>query len=338
MNQSNNFEDEINLSRIYVKFVTYKTLILTITLFFSIAVSVFTIQIKSQYKSIALIEIGNYKTIDGVLKPIESVPALINNVNINLLYKNNFGDKNGYQITPMEGSIVQIQRKSYSINENEQSLKKIIDFIINRHKDISDAAINPEIKSIETELKKINNIIFNTFRASINKLEHELPYLENKISEIDKIIKANEKNLLALESNPELLLKQATDAPKINQVIHDYKIKKIDLEKQRQNVIFAIEKYGNTQNLPSDSSDVIAGLLENSNEASNLTFDLIQKKINLETQITHAKIQNETKIINKITSSELDNKKPLIIVAGVFIGFLISLIVSFIIDSIKKEN
>lgn len=286
MNQSNNFEDEINLNRIYEKFVTYKTLIITITLFFSIAVGVFTLQIKSQYKSVALIEIGNYETIDGVLNPIESASDLVKNININLIYKNIFGDKNGYQILPIEDSIVQIERKSYSIEENEQSLKKIIDYTINRHKSISDEAINLEIKSLEIE-----------------NLELELPYLDNKISEIKKIIKADEKNLLILESNPELLSKRATQSPTLNQVIHDYKMQLLDLEKQKETVESTLEKLRNTQY-----------------------------------RLAKNQIQNETKIINNITSSELKNQKPLIIVAGVFIGFLISLFISFIIDSFKNRE
>ena len=77
---------------------------------------------------------------------------------------------------------------------------------------------------------------------------------------------------------------------------------------------------------------------ENDNISNSSIFDLKQKKNNIESQIKFAKnqIQNETKIINKITNSKLDDKKPLIIAAGVFIGFLISLLVIFIMDSYKK--
>lgn len=339
MNQSNNFEDEINLSRILKKLITYKTLILTITLFFSIAVSVFTIQIKSQYKSVALIEIGSYKTMDGDLNPIESVPSLINNININLLYKNIFGDKNGYQIIPMEGSVVQIERKSYSIEENEKSLKKIIDFTINRHQNIADEAINLEIKSLETELENITNRIFFERINTITELEKELPYLDNKIYEIKKIINADEKNLKILESNPELLLKRATQSPTLNQVIHDYKMQLLDLEKLKESFKSKLEKLRNTQFLHSDNLNEQAELLEeNDNITSRSIFDLQQKKNNIKSQIKFAKnqIQNETKIINKITNIKLDNRKPLIIISGVFIGFLISLLISFIMDSFKK--
>lgn len=355
MNQSNNFEDEINLDRIFEKLITYKTLILTITLFFSIAVSVFTIQIQSQYKSFALIEIGNYKTIDGISTPIESSSSLINNININLLYKNIFGDKKGYQISPIDGSIVKIERKSYSIEDNEKSLKKIIDFTINRHQNISEEAINLEIKSLENELDNVNNrILFiqevliselqNEDKKRINsiiELERELPYLNNKINEVNKIIKADEKNLIILESNPELLLKRATQSPTLNQIIHDYKMQLLDFEKLKESTISKLEKLRNTQFLNSDNSEEQAAInAEKVNIASSSIFDLQQKKNNIETQIklTKNQIQNETKIINKITNTKLDNRKPLIIISGVFIGFLISLLISFIMDSFKKGN
>lgn len=324
MNQSYNFEDEINLSRIFEKFITYKKLILSITLFFSIIVSVFTFQIESQYKSVALVEIGSYKTINGLETPLESASALVNDINVNLLYKNIFGDKKGYQITPIEDSIVQIERKSYSLEESEKSLKKIIDFTISRHKDVSTEAINLEIESLETELENITNKISHTINDGITKLENELPYLDKKLSEIKKIIEADEKNLIILEKDTELLLKRASQSPTLNQVIHNYKMLQINLEYQRERVVSELEKLKNINAFQQPGS---------------LIFDLQQKKNNLETRLNLVKhqIQKETKIIDKIRSSKVDSKKPLITIVGVLIGFLISLLICSIVDLFKKR-
>jgi LPS O-antigen subunit length determinant protein (WzzB/FepE family) len=71
INQTNQYEDEINLIEIIQKLMESKIIIIVTTLIITILTYLYTLQQQPTYQSSVLIEIGHYNSNDGSIKLLE---------------------------------------------------------------------------------------------------------------------------------------------------------------------------------------------------------------------------------------------------------------------------
>jgi len=112
--------------------------------------------------------------------------------------------------------------------------------------------------------------------SEISKLENQIPNIDLKILELNSIINQDQKNLLALKSNPELFIQRAAQSPTLNQVIFTYKLQliqleaeKIDISQLKDNLEFKLQQL--------ESKDIDSGdIFKLSQAKDNLEFKLQQ--------------------------------------------------------------
>ena len=77
INQTNQYEDEINLIEIIQKLMESKIIIIVTTLIVTILTYLYTLQQQPIYQSSVLIEIGHYDLDDGSIEILEQPSSLI---------------------------------------------------------------------------------------------------------------------------------------------------------------------------------------------------------------------------------------------------------------------
>ena len=133
-NNPNDFtqENEINLKELIKLLINSKNLIITITLVITTLSVIYTFQRTPEYKSTALVEIGQYDTLDNENILIESASNLIQNLNIRFVYKSKVNN-DSLSIKAIEDKLITIQINKPSIELGEKTLYEITRYIENRH-------------------------------------------------------------------------------------------------------------------------------------------------------------------------------------------------------------
>jgi capsular polysaccharide biosynthesis protein len=228
-------EDEIDLKEIFNLLINSKKLIISITLIITILGAIYSFQKETEYKSTALIEIGNYgnavlftesrgldssvnkveynQESDGIL--IEPAITLIQELTINFIHKQG----NNLSLNSFENRLINIAHTSTSSVTSKNLLNEIIEYIENRH----------------------SLMLINRIKKTKNLLTFKIESLDNKINELKNIILEDLKNLKLLESNPDLLIQRVAQSPTLNQVIHSYNIQLLDLESEKDNLQLELE-------------------------------------------------------------------------------------------------
>lgn len=208
--------DEIELSELWNILVKKKKLIFSLTTIITIIGIVFAYAKTPIYEAKALIEIGNYKLING--DNTGSNVILTNNVDnpiklvkrLNVLYIDileNQKNRNAIidSIIIPKGSKEFIEIKSSAVSNElaKKEIYKIINFLKEKHGNILENIKNNrklEIKNVELELNNIKNKSFPLFANKIKK--EELSILNYNLD-----IKLLEKNIKKIkESNPSLTM------------------------------------------------------------------------------------------------------------------------------------
>jgi hypothetical protein len=333
LNHLDNSEDELDLKKVIMLVLKSKFLILTITSFFTLTAFIYMSQKETLYQTSAIFEIGLYGE-----ELLETPPSLIQNLNVNLIYKEGT-DK--FQLTKLEDRLLEIKYTSKSEDTNLNLISKIIEYSKNRHAKLLEKAILESSKGILSELENIEISIEyqerlfleskelkrNELLLEINKLDNEAPYLKSKIALLGEIISEEDQNLILLKSKPDLYVQRAAQSPTLNQIIFSYKDKILDYKKQ-------LSKIENDL----DTLKEYLLELESSNLGNLETFEINSRKIILESQLDKILTENynNSQLISGPKTSEISPFNLKILILGLLFGLFISFIIVFFKDYFNK--
>jgi LPS O-antigen subunit length determinant protein (WzzB/FepE family) len=355
-------EDEIDLKEIFKLLINSKKLIIVITLVITTLGAIYSFQKAPQYKSTALLEIVQYDTLEKVNILVEPASKLIQNLNIVFIHKS--FDNKTLSIKTIEDKLIEIEIHKPSIDLGKKTLDEITRYIEKRHsllltnvKNQLKYRINSLNKTIEYHLALRSNQIKNDKLRITNKIESlnsELPVLDKKIESLSEVIVADEKNLLLLESDNELFIQRASQAPTLDQVIFTYKADLIDYENQKIKVL--LQKNVLETQLKALESNVLESteILESSKQKGNFenqlkalegnnleyekVFELVQQKdrLDLELEFLLQQTPTSTQLIGEIVTNPVKSRIELIIFLSFMLGLFLSIVVVFINNSLQE--
>jgi len=310
-NQSSLFEEhenEIDFIKLFQFVLDSKKIIIPLTLIFTLIVFYLLNIQKPSYKSVALIEIGNFKE-----ELIESNHDLISHLNINYRYKNPI-DGGELKIRPKEDRIVEITFTSKSADKNSILLNQLYEFASTRH-----------LNLVENRMKEVS------FEKNIN-----INYLTNRINSLEKSLEINnEKQKLAISyeidktDNLIDLLNESLTENKI--LLEDYEIEKFKIDTKLIELSQKkIELLGKLELLK-------LGKLNN-DEISELKLDRALLVDALEQELQE--IPSNTRLLDIKTSTLNGNSihKIFFLIFGLIGGFVVSIFIAFVSTSFKRNN
>jgi LPS O-antigen subunit length determinant protein (WzzB/FepE family) len=209
--------------------------------------------------------------------------------------------------------------------------------------------------SLDAQQKSRKFIAIN----SIKTIDTEIPALEAKIKFLLELIREEENNLLLLQSNPKALLLRTSSPPSLQQTIYSYNAEVISLKIQIQNLMQKKENFEMQVKSIEEGEFASAELfrlqhekdafemqVKSIEEGEFVSLDLIElkhEKDALEFQIKLSNDQkNQTYPIRELVTSEIKPKQLLTILLGTICGFIFSLFIVFIRETLlplpKKQN
>jgi hypothetical protein len=389
-------DQTIDLIEIFDLFIKHKKIIILITVIFTfIAVLLVLDQDEPVYVSKATLEIGSLDN-----KLIQEGPELIRDLNIYFTYKDK--SNLPAKIIVKEKRLVIVDVKSGSIDENSKTIDAIIKFIDNSHNNLFNmhvlkltneiSSLNEKINFLEKTNQASNlekaSMLKNSIRVLDEKIEFtkklvnedisqslslvkqeillikklKLPAISEKLLAVTKIEDEDTKNLELLRSNDSMFLDRVAKVPTLNQILHQYEMKQINLEVERRslnNLLSTLENNLNTIKPSSNSSEIIFSLNEKKEQfeynlkniksdfISPELFDLLEQRNNLVSRLEFWKNSNQHKVINigsnnTIRISYKDQHKLLFVFSGFLIGLLISIFIvmikHLILNNVKLNN
>lgn len=332
IDQTNPYDNEINLFEIIDQLTKSKNILIVTTLIFTISAFIYSLQNQSTYQSNVLIEIGHYEKSKGSIELLEEPKSLIQNLNINLKYKAD-SDLSGAQINVVEDRLIEIQHSSKSAEKNIDILNQFINYLDIRHSSLANkkylekkAALTRELDFISSKIEINTNIERLGITSLIQDLEVQIPSLNLQISNFNNIITEDEENLQLLKTTPNLYLERTSTNPTLNQVIHQYKEKLIDLTLERDKALI----------LKANLEEQLI-LLENNQFPTKQISQLLEKKDGLQIELKDLENQNfsNTKTIGEIKTRKLDSNKVTNIVAGFLAGLITGIFLVFVNNFVK---
>jgi len=167
--QSLSVEGEIDLKEIFkILFESKKLIISTIFIFTFISI-IYITTLKPSFSSSTLVEIGYFEMPGGTEELIETPSKLSENLKVDLIYKSMDQDLfNSLIIEPLENKLIRFELTSKSSETNIQLLSSIINYIDERHKQLS--------RSVNSQKKNLLN-------NQIDSLKLEIEYIKSKLSD-----------------------------------------------------------------------------------------------------------------------------------------------------------
>ena len=341
IDQTNQYEGEIDLIEIIEKLIKSKMIIIVTTLIVTILAYLYTLQNPKHpiYQSSVLIEIGHYDLNNGILEIIEQPSSSIQALKINLIYKTLDENLSDAKINLLEDKLIKIEHSSGSAEENTNVLNKFINYLDIRHSRLANTkylakrtVLSDEIDLLSSEIEFQERLLLALnidkklqISSQINTLTNQLPIIDRKISDLEQIITEDQENLQLLQSDPELLLRRAGINPTLHQVIYSYKNTLAELVINKQDITNEIYVLDNKLEL-----------LGNIPHQSDRLFNLSLQKGKLEVELEDLEniIFTQTKTIGGVKTHSLDpnNKKIMVIgfIAGLFAGIIIVFINEFV--------
>ena len=342
IDQTNQYEDEIDLIEIIEKLIKSKMIIIVTTLIVTILAYLYTLQNPKHpiYQSSVLIEIGHYDLNNGILEIIEQPSSSIQALKINLIYKTLDENLSDAKINLLEDKLIKIEHSSGSAEENTNVLNKFINYLDIRHSRIANTkslekrgVISYEIDNLSSEIEFAEKLLLAQnedtklqISNQIKILTNQLQFIDKKISSLDQIITEDQENLQLLKSVPDLYIERTTTNPTLNQVIYTYKRSHIDLLENKQDItaqIYNLEKK--------------LEIMENSHLESEKLFELSQKKDKLEAKLKDLENINfiRTQTIGEIKTHSLVPNNKKIMVVGFIAGLIAGIFIVFINEFVK---
>ena len=330
--------DEIDLREIIDFLIDSKKLIISSILIFTIAGIIYSFSLKPSFKTSTILEIGYFELPNQDVELIESPSTLISDLKL-LVIKNpdgKFSQNISMNLINNKGLI--FETTSSSIEKNENLLTEITNYILERHSNLSLSNNNQKKNEISNEIDLIksdiafikakqlesNQIKQAKIEEYITKLKTQLPFIDQEIKLLDKVI-IEDTNNLSLLNNTKLSSERALLSPTLEQTIFTYKSKVIKLNSIKTSMILEIENLNNQ--LESIERNVVK---------SELIYNLKTKLKILENQLRILMSLNTTKTSTaKVIETETIKPKYIFIIFlglifGSFTGIFLVLIRYFI--------
>jgi hypothetical protein len=329
-NQSKSTKDEIVFFvEIINKLIASKKLIIATTFVCALSAFLYSFQSESKFQSTAFIEIS-HKNIDdarGANKVvlIERADDLKYNLEVNLYYMDNLIVPGFIEIdTPKGDKILKITSTSNSIETNNISINQIVEYIIDRHKDI----LNKSIDQLTYTINNLNVEIQNIILSEINELNMLIPIVNKKISSLQKVIHEDENNLKLLEANTELSVERAAVYRTMNQIIHNYKMTLLGQEDEKGRLEAKLSDLNSYTKGSKIINSVNPGMVD-------LVSSFVQQKNTLEKQLelVRRQAQNNTRVIGSIETRVIYQYNKL---KNTIMGFVVGLFLSIFIVIITE--
>lgn len=355
LKQSMYDENEINLKEIFkVLIESKKLIILTIIVFTTVSI-IYSLVAKPSFISSTKLEIGYFEMADGTQQLIETPSDLISNLKI-LIFKN--PDNKFTQDISMnskEGKLIQFKTTSRSIEQNENLLTEILNYIDERHSKLAlsitkhkQDEISHKIELIESELsflKEAQQIELEAkqieldaqqieLEVAILKIQNDLPILDQEISQLGQVIIDDSNNLKLLQGTT-YSLETAAISPTLEQIISSYKSKINQLRRERNNSNSDLDylsfKLNNLKN------QKLKNLRINTLQSDEI-FNLVQQKILFENELQTLNAQTllKTNPIGGIQSNTIKKKISLMIILGLIIGTISGIFLGLIRNFAKS--
>jgi LPS O-antigen subunit length determinant protein (WzzB/FepE family) len=319
LNQSQYVGDDIDLKKIFKILIESKKLIILTTLIFTVVSIVYSLSQKPEFKSSSIFEIGYYEMPNGAHQLLDNPKVLIDDLKLNLIIKNPDNEFNqAVSMKPLQEKLIQFTTASFSSEKNEKLLNKFFSYIDNRHRNY----LHNQIDLIESEIELERLNITN----AISKKSADIPFLDQRISQLRKIIADNNNILFLLQNDPQLFIERASISPNLN-VLTDNLINKVtQLVNEKNTLLQGIDKLNNQLKF------------ENKSIQSNKLLDLTLKQEALEIElesIDNQKIINGG-VISDIKITTIKPKYLSIITLGIVFGFITGILLVFIRNFMKS--
>jgi LPS O-antigen subunit length determinant protein (WzzB/FepE family) len=333
INQSSYQEDEMDLREILKALIESKKLIISTILIFTTASIFYSLSLKPEFKSSSLFEIGYYEMLDGSRQLIEKPSELIDDMKFKLIIKNPDNEFNqAVAMLPIpigQTQLIQFETTSFSSKKNEQLLNKFFSYIDNRHasfmklnSDNNRKDLHNQIDLIESEFELERLNITN----EISKKSANILFLDQKISQLRKIITDNNNILLLLKNDPKLFIDRTQISPDLNLKTSEIN-NSVSLFVRGKNILLLdIENLNNKLEF------------ENNSTQFNKLLDLKLKQEALEIELESADNQKiiNSGLIGDIKITTIKPKYLLTTTLGIVLGFISSIFLVFIRSFIKN--
>lgn len=333
LKESQPFEDEINLKKIFKLLIESKKLIILTILIFTLAGIFYSLSQKTLFLSSAKLEIGYVEMLNGDKELIQSPSDTITELKI-LIFKNSNGKFNqNISINPFEGKLIILETTSGSVEDNEDILNEIINYINERHSNLAAFRANQtkdkisyQTNLIKNEISYLKESIQADIESKVLNLENDLPFINQEINQLNQLILDDSKNLKLLKEK-DLYLERAAQSPTLEQIISSYKSKVNELTRLRNNTISDL-------NTLSYKLDSLKKNTFQSDELYKLTQSLNNAKNNLQESMTQNSIKTDT--ISGIETKAIKPKILSLILLSSIVGFISGCFLLFINNFIKS--
>lgn len=283
------------------------------------------------YQSKALIEIGNFDSVNKS-EPLSSVGALIQELVIHFVHKKNYEEginPNNLKIRPIQGRLIELKYDSSTVTLNEKFLNNVINYAEEIHLDIINLRKQEGLENLDYELEKLDKemeflksqyetkkektsnkikLLKNEFmllsdsyefeiRERINFLENKLIFLDEKINNFQDIAIQDSENLKFLKTDSELMAERAKISPTLDQIISGYKLEIIELNNEKRRIEAELNllnvKLSNL-NLHHNDSEELFNL---GNEINSNEEDLLNFKVDFSERMFLLDLEKEKKIL-----------------------------------------
>jgi LPS O-antigen subunit length determinant protein (WzzB/FepE family) len=270
LNQSLYQEKELDLIQTIKTLIESKKLIISSILIFTIVAILYSMTLKTSFKSSAIFNISYYEMPDGSQVKIESLSSLIDNLELYAYENQNNEFTQAVKIKPIKNTLGRIETTSISAEANEKLLKKYLSYIDERHTKLTELK-NKEIIN-KTELKNkeiINKIEFARLRMDSDEelRKNNLLEIDSDISELEELIIFLSDSLALLKTEPQLYIQSLVNGKSYEQRIYEYKkdINKL-VTKRRYNLtenVLQSKKISDLLNIKKDLENEIKMLESN---------------------------------------------------------------------------
>lgn len=329
--------DEIDFLNLFSKIWNYKIMVIVITLVFSVLAILYAFFSTPWYKATALVEIGYYnqnidrkimlaKTVDvaeklkvkyiDLLAEKDDADAIAKNLSIvknnpNFLDITTYGKTNEFAIELINTIVSDISHEHKKVLDGYLDTQKVA--LANKDREISFLK-NNMIADIESQLNTINNITLPSLESKIKILNKNVEESENLLKVLDKN-KITDKNLIVLSAIERQSLSNRLISDKARIVDFNVEINKL-----------------NNEIVPKLKRDL-------ANFQTVQLNKLLDEKSLIELSLAPYNYAN-TNIVGDIVTSQHPEKpkKRLIVEVVTVIGFIFSIFIVLIYDSIINRT
>ena len=210
-------EDEIDLNEIFKLLINSKKLIITLTLVITTLGSIYAYKQAPQYRTTALMEIGNYYDLAGSNQMlIEPAKTLIQELTINFIHKQKAVSPCLSKLTlnSLEDRLLTLKCESPFSEKNKESLNELATFIENRHLNLQSNNIKRITSKLTYEIQTLNNQIEFSNSSLLTQNEDDKLRISNEIESLNDQIEYINNALLTQNKREKLII--ANEIEKIN--------------------------------------------------------------------------------------------------------------------------